>query len=114
MWMLGMKINAANIMVLPLLFGIGVDSGVHMLYRYRQNPSERPIGLTMGTGKGITITTLTSIVGFGTMVFASHRGIASLGFVLSAGLLMTLIACLTVMPAWLELRRRRVERAEQS
>jgi hopanoid biosynthesis associated RND transporter like protein HpnN len=114
MWALGMKINAANIMVLPLLFGIGVDSGVHMLYRYRQNPSERPIGLTVGTGKGITITTLTSIVGFGTMVFASHRGIASLGFVLSAGLLMTLLACLTVMPAWLELRRRRVESADAS
>lgn len=110
MWLLGMRINAANIMVLPLLFGIGVDSGVHMLYRYKQNPTERPIGLTMGTGKGITITTVTSIVGFGTMIFASHRGISSLGFVLSCGLLMTLLACLTVMPAWLELRQRAVEK----
>jgi predicted RND superfamily exporter protein len=110
MWLAGMSINAANIIVLPLMFGLAVDAGVHMLHRYHQHPSSRPLGLSHGTGKGVAVTTLTTIVGFLTMVFASHRGIASLGFVLTIGLSLTLLACLTVMPAALEIRQRRRER----
>jgi predicted RND superfamily exporter protein len=110
MQLVGVSINPANIIVLPLMFGIGMDSGVHILHRYKQEPKNRPLGLTSGTGKGITITALTTIVAFATMIPARHRGIASLGFVLTVGLTLTLLACLTVMPAWLELRQRRVER----
>jgi uncharacterized protein len=106
MWLVGMQVNAANIIVLPLMFGIGVDSGVHVLNRYRQDPDGQPVGLTQGTGKGITITCLTSVIGFGAMILSSHRGIASLGFVLALGLAMTMLACWTVMPAWLSLRNR--------
>ena len=104
MWLVGMSVNAANVIVLPLMFGIGVDAGVHILHRYRQNPSQRPLGLACGTGKGITVTSLTTIIGFGTMTLARHRGIASLGFVLAVGIGLTLLACWTIMPAWLELR----------
>jgi hypothetical protein len=106
MYLLDMHINPANIIVLPLMFGIGVDSGVHMLHRYRQDPVSRPLGLTSGTGKGITLTSLTTMIGFGAMMLASHRGIRSLGFVLAVGIGLTMIACLTVMPSCLELRRR--------
>jgi hopanoid biosynthesis associated RND transporter like protein HpnN len=107
MWVLGMTVTPANIIVLPLMFGIGVDAGVHMLHRFRQDPVSRPLGLTEGTGKGITVTTLTTVVGFGTLMFASHRGIASLGFVLTIGILFSMFACWTVMPAMLELLRNR-------
>ena len=112
MWLVGMPVNPANIMVLPLMFGIGVDAGVHMMHRYRQDPVNRPLGLTDGTGKAITVTTLTTAVGFGTMIFASHRGIASLGFVLTVGIMLSMFACWTVMPAWLELVSRRTQRRE--
>ncbi len=115
MHVVGTPINAANIIVLPLMFGIGVDAGVHIIHRARMNPSDRPIGLTAGTGKGITISTLTTMIGFGALMIASHRGIASLGFVMSVGLGMTLMACWFVMPACLEVRQRRRERgAEKS
>ncbi len=107
MWLAGISVNPANIIVLPLMFGIGVDSGVHMLHRYHQNPLDRPLGLTSGTGKGITITSYTTMIGFGAMLIARHRGIASLGFVLTVGIGMTLLACWTLMPALLELRARR-------
>ncbi|MFW6032135.1 MAG: MMPL family transporter, partial [Phycisphaeraceae bacterium] len=106
MAILDIQINPANIIVLPLIFGIGVDAGVHMLHRYRQNPSLRPVGLAAGTGKGVTLTSLTAIIGFGSLLVASHRGIASLGFVLSVGILLTLMACWILMPAALELRSR--------
>jgi predicted RND superfamily exporter protein len=88
------------------MFGIGVDSGVHVLNRFRQNPRDQPVGLTRGTGKGITVTCLTSVISFAAMMLSSHRGIASLGFVLACGLTMTMFACWTVMPAWLQLRLR--------
>jgi hypothetical protein len=102
-----MQINAANIIVLPLMFGIGVDSGVHIIHRHRQDPGGRPPGMTAGTGKAITITSLTTMIGFGAMMIASHRGIRSLGFVLTLGIGLTMLACWMVMPAWLELCRRR-------
>ena len=113
LYAIGEQINPANIIVLPLMFGIGVDAGVHMLHRFRLQPDAAPPGLASGTGKGITVTSLTTIVGFGTMMLARHRGIASLGFVLSVGILLTLLACLIVMPAILKLRldRRRAKNA---
>jgi len=99
-------INPANIVVLPLLFGIGVDCGVHILHRYRAAPNEHPPGLAAGTGKGVTITGITTIVGFACLMTASHRGIASLGMTLALGMALTLLACLVVMPSVLELRSR--------
>ncbi len=113
----GQQINPANIIVLPLMFGIGVDFGVHVLHRYRVDDSSRPLGLTAGTGKGIVLTSVTTIIGFGSMLIARHHGIASLGFVLALGVGLTLVACLTLMPALLELRsrwRRRANRQDGS
>lgn len=110
MYLAGMTINPANIIVLPLMFGIGVDAGVHMIHRDRMNPGVRPLGLTSGTGKAISLTSYTTMIGFGSMTIASHRGIVSLGFVMCLGIGMTLIACWTVVPALLELRCRHRER----
>jgi len=105
-----LPINPANIIVLPLLFGIGVDSGVHILHRYRQAPHEHPPGLAAGTGKGIMLTSTTTALGFACLMIADHRGIASLGFTLTLGMILTLLACLTVMPSVLELRSRNRQR----
>lgn len=110
MWAAGVTLNPANITVLPLMFGIGVDAAVHVLHRYRSHPLEAPPGLSMGTGKGITLTSLTTMIGFAAMMIADHRGIFSLGFVLTVGMGLTLVVCLTVMPAILELRNRSRER----
>ena len=102
----GMSVNPANIIVLPLLFGIGVDCGVHVMHRYRLNPHERPLGLTHGTGKGVTLTSLTTMAGFASMLVARHRGIQGLGLVMTIGIGLTLLTCYTVLPAVLELRAR--------
>ncbi|MEM9083138.1 MAG: MMPL family transporter, partial [Planctomycetota bacterium] len=105
----GRSIDLANIIVLPLMFGIGIDAGVHVIHRARAAPTARPVGLTGGTGKAITLTSLTTATGFAAMMLASHRGIAGLGFTLSVGIILTLLACLTILPAMLELRARRLE-----
>jgi predicted RND superfamily exporter protein len=103
----GMALNPANVIALPLLFGIGVDAGVHMVHRHRQAPHVTPAGLTAGTGHAITLTSLTAIIGFGSLTVAEHRGIHNLGVVLALGLTLTLVACWLVLPPLLSLRHRR-------
>jgi hopanoid biosynthesis associated RND transporter like protein HpnN len=104
MFLAGGSVNPANIIVLPLMFGIGVASGVHIMHRYRQEPAEGPVGLAHGTGKGIMLTSATTIIAFSSMLLAQHRGIQSLGFVLAIGITLTLVASITLMPAVLEVR----------
>jgi len=104
MGVFGVPLNFANIIVMPLIFGIGVDAGVHMVHRWRVEPLGRPAGLSGATGRGITITLLTTMIGFGCMLTAQHRGIRSLGFVMVVGLAITLLACYAALPAVLRLR----------
>lgn len=110
MQLFGVPINLANIIVLPLLFGVGVDCGVHIMHRFRQTPELDPPGLALGTGKGILMTTLTTMIGFGTMMLAHHRGIQSLGFVLAVGMGITMIGCVLFMPSVLTLYRRFIKK----
>jgi len=107
-------LNFANIIVLPLIFGIGVDAGVHMVHRWRTEPRGRPPGLSGGTGRGITLTMISTMIGFGCMMLAAHRGIRGLGFTMTVGLGVTLLACYFVLPACLALRRTPAARPPRS
>jgi hypothetical protein len=106
MGLLRVPLNFANIIILPIIFGIGVNAGVHVVHRWRLEPFGRPRGLSGGTGRGITLTMITTMIGFGCLLPAGHRGIQSLGFVMVIGLGVTLLACYTVLPAILKLRAR--------
>ena len=106
MGLLGVPLNFANIIVLPIIFGIGVSAGVHVVHRWRLESNGRPRGLSGGTGRGITLTMLTSMIGFGCLLIAQHRGIRSLGLVMVIGLGVTLLACYFILPAILKLRDR--------
>jgi len=82
--------NPANIMTLPLVIGIGVTNGIHILNRYAE---ERTPGiLARSTGKAVLVSGLTAIAGFGSLVLAKHRGIHSLGLVMSLGIATCMIA----------------------
>jgi hypothetical protein len=90
-------LNPANIMTLPLVIGIGVTNGVHILNRFAEE--QTPSILARSTGKAVLISGLTSIAGFGSLIFAQHRGISSLGSVMSIGLATCMISGLTFLPA---------------
>ncbi|QDU33990.1 MMPL family protein [Poriferisphaera corsica] len=113
LYLVGIQINPANIIVLPLMFGIGVDAGVHILHRYRQDRFTRPLGLSGGVGKGVSLTSYTTMIGFGSLMISSHRGMAGLGFVMMLGIGMTLLACWMILPTCLELRTRQREKREE-
>ena len=97
--------NLANIMTLPLVIGIGVTNGIHILNRFAE---ERTPGiLSRSTGKAVLVSGLTAIAGFGSLILAKHRGIHSLGCVMSVGIATCMIAGLTFLPALLNLLGRK-------
>ena len=92
MGLLGIPLNPANMIVLPLILGIGVDTGVQIVHDYLREP--RPYRMPPSTSAALVINTLMNIVGFGALMIASHRGLHSLGRVLTLGM----ACCLLELP----------------
>ncbi|HCL92319.1 MAG TPA: RND transporter [Verrucomicrobia subdivision 3 bacterium] len=107
LWLVGLMgwldvpFNPANIMTLPLVIGIGVTNGIHVLNRFAEEQS--PSILARSTGKAVLVSCLTSMAGFGSLMLARHQGIYSLGCVMTTGLATCMIAGLTFLPALLNL-----------
>ena len=105
--------NFANVVVLPLLLGIGVDSGIHLVHRFRVAQAEgfaRVSGgeiLRTSTARAILFSALTTMASFGTLAFAGHHGLASLGRLLTVGIFYTVVCNLVVLPAMLVGRQQR-------
>jgi hopanoid biosynthesis associated RND transporter like protein HpnN len=100
----GIPFNFANVIVLPLLLGACVESSVHLVHRYRHEVSVRGELLRTSTARAVLYTALTTIASFGTLGFATHRGMASMGRLLTIGLLFNLACNLVVLPAILNRR----------
>lgn len=104
-WMVGLMgvmdvpFNPANVMTLPLIVGIGVTNGIHILNRYAEEL--HPSILAKSTGKAVLVSGLTTIAGFGSLIIAEHRGIRSLGIIMSIGVATCMIVGLTFLPALL-------------
>ncbi|MCK5432613.1 MAG: MMPL family transporter, partial [Gammaproteobacteria bacterium] len=94
-------LNFANIIALPLLLGIGVDSGIHILHRYRTAPPENGIILATSSARAVLVSALTTIVSIGNLAFSSHVGTASMGKLLTIGISMTLLCTLIILPSLL-------------
>jgi hypothetical protein len=99
-WATGIEFNYASIMALPILIGCGVDFGINLAHRARQEESARRAVRT--TGKAIGISAATALLGFGTLMLSDHWGAKSLGIILVFGIAACLVAALVVMPALVE------------
>ena len=105
MGLFGIPFNPANIMTLPLVIGIGVTNGIHILNRFAEEKTPRI--LAKSTGKAVLVSGLTAIAGFGSLILAKHQGIQSLGCVMATGVTTCMVAGLTFLPALLNLLIRR-------
>ncbi|MEM7409756.1 MAG: MMPL family transporter [Myxococcota bacterium] len=101
--LLDIPFNFADVIVLPLLLGIGVDSGIHLVHRARSSGDVRNL-LGTSTARAVGYSAMTTIASFGTMGFASHLGLATLGQLLTLGVAMTLFCNLIVLPALIQWR----------
>ena len=102
---LDIPLNAANLIILPLILGIGVDNGVHIIHDSRSQ-ADRVYCTTPSTINAIMLTSTTTMVGFGSMMVAAHRGLHSLGAVLTIGVGACLFVSLVTLPAMLTLATR--------
>lgn len=97
---LPIPLNFANIIALPLLLGVAVDNGVHMIWRARQGVAPSAL-VRSATGRAVVLSALTTLASFSALAFSAHRGMASMGQLLGLGLLVTLVCTLCVLPALL-------------
>jgi len=101
MVLLALPLNYANIIALPLLLGVAVDNGIHLVWRHRLGDLPQGNVLRTATARAIVFAALTSVVSFGNLGFSSHAGSASMGVLLAAGLLIMLLCTLLLLPALL-------------
>ncbi len=101
MAILQLQFTPANLIALPLVMGIGIDDGVHVIHDFRR--SRRRYHMSANTWRALVLTTLTSVIGFGSLSIASHRGLAGLGIVVVIGITSCLFASVVVLPAVLSL-----------
>jgi len=94
-----MDLNFFNMIVLPVILGIGIDNGVHFFHRFREEGYRNIEGVMTTTGGAIVMTTLTTAAGFAGMCFAHHRGLASVGISADIGMMTCLLTTLLFFPA---------------
>lgn len=98
--MAGMALNFANVIAVPLLLGLGVSGAVNVVMREgRGRP--RPAGSWSSTARGVTFSTFTTIAAFGSLAIAAHRGLASMGLLLTIAVVWSLICTVIVLPCLL-------------
>jgi predicted RND superfamily exporter protein len=118
LWMTGLmaafdlRFDVANVVSMPLVLGIGIAFGVHMMHRCREeedegHPIEQRLDVVVrGTGGAIAIAALTTMVGFGGLMVAAHGGMKSFGGLMMLGIGLSLLATVLVLPALLLVIRR--------
>lgn len=99
MHLLGMQFNIVNTIAIPLILGIGIDDSVHILNRYLEEGPGRLRVAYASTGKAVILTSLTTMIAFGSLGFAVYRGLASLGLTLFIGVGTALLTTALLLPA---------------
>jgi hopanoid biosynthesis associated RND transporter like protein HpnN len=89
-------LNFANIIALPLLFGIGVAFHIYFVMSWRAGNSHL---LTSSLARGVFFSALATATGFGSLLASSHPGTASMGMLLTISLVWTLVSALFFQPA---------------
>lgn len=99
MQVFGMRFNILNVMAIPLILGMGIDDGVHIIHRYKIEGKDRISTIFSTTGKAVLLSSITTFMAFGSLGFATSRGLASLGIVLAIGITTCWLATVIILPA---------------
>lgn len=95
-----MPLNMANVVVIPLIFGLGVDNGIHIVERFHEAPNLRDL-VNSSTPRAVFLSTLTTLGTFGALSFSDHQGIYSIGVLLTCALGSLMVLTLISLPALL-------------
>jgi hopanoid biosynthesis associated RND transporter like protein HpnN len=111
----GLRLNLGNVFGLPLLLGAAAEFGSNVVLRFMEGQAHGGPLVARSTAMAVLVNGLTTIVGFGSLMVARHRGIFGLGLLLTLGMVTSLIAALVVLPVLLRLvqRMREARRARR-
>jgi predicted RND superfamily exporter protein len=98
MWLFNLQFNLANLVVVPLIIGIGVENGMHLMHRYREEGQGGPALVASSTGQSVALFSLTTMIGFGSLMVGKYYGIFSMGLLLTLAVGSVLVASLVVLP----------------
>ncbi len=113
LWMVGLmkltgqQLTVMNIMALPMIVGIGIDDGVHIVHRWRQEGKRKVFMVFSSTGKAILLTSLTTMLAFGSLVFSIWRGFGHLGGALFIGVGACFLTTVIILPGIIGIIERR-------
>jgi predicted RND superfamily exporter protein len=110
MHLCGLKFNLANVFGLPLIVGTAAEYGLNVVARHREGRDHGGPLLARSTVLAVVLNGFTTIAGFGSLMVATHRGIFSLGLLLTLGMAASLAASLIVLPVLMRLFGRRADR----
>lgn len=101
----GVSLNYFNVVMIPILLGVGVDYAIHIFHRLEEayhneekTEKERWLDVTQ-TSYALLISAITTIIGFCSLFFASYRGLRSIAWVSVIGIILILIASAVLIPA---------------
>jgi len=107
----GVKLNFLNFVAFPITCGVGADYAVNVMKRYvidRDQGVEKAIRAAVeDSGGAVILCSLTTIVGYGTLLISSNAALRSFGFAMSVSEVTCLVAAIGVLPAVLVLQHRR-------
>jgi len=101
--LIDMPLNMANILVIPLIFGLGVDNGIHVVERFRRSGAVSEL-MHSSTPLAVVLSTLTTIGTFAALTLSPHQGTASIGYLLTLAVTLLLVFTLFVLPLLLSLQ----------
>ena len=107
MGILDIPLNAANMIGLSLMLGMGMENGVLITHDYLSQRG--PYRMSASTAVAVVLNTLTTMVGFAVLIIADHRGLQSLGRMLTINMACCLFSSLVILPTllvWLTCRRK--------
>lgn len=103
----GMMLTFINVMGIPMIVGIGIDDGVHLLHRYKYEGLKQTPLVLKSTGKAILLTSLTTMAGFSALTIGEYPGFRSLGALLALGVASCFLTTVVFLPAIIGLGQRK-------
>jgi predicted exporter len=101
------RFSFMSITAIPLIIGIGIDNGIHLIRRYLENERNGILAIAKASGAALIQSNLTTIVGFGALMASSFEPLAEMGLVTSLGVALALVGGLGLVPAVILLGERR-------
>lgn len=104
LWMAGsmalcnIKLDVVNVVILPMIMGVGIDNGVHIIHRYLGNKIDTIEETVSHTGRAISMCSLTTIIGFGSLISSTYNALALMGLSIALGMVFCLFHSLITLP----------------